>query len=56
MRKIGEQEVRKIFKANKSYAITLPIGLVRKLEWQEKQKLVVKRQGNKLIISDWNEK
>lgn len=53
MRKIENQEVRKLFKHNQSYALTLPIAEIRSLGWQEKQKLVVKRQGKKLIISDW---
>lgn len=53
MRKIGKQNIRKIFKSNVSYAITLPVGLIRKLKWQEKQKLVIRCQGNKLVVSDW---
>ncbi len=53
MRKINEQNIRKLFKLNKSYSITLPINDIRNLGWQEKQKLTIKRKGNTLIISDW---
>jgi bifunctional DNA-binding transcriptional regulator/antitoxin component of YhaV-PrlF toxin-antitoxin module len=53
MRKIEEQNVRKIFKINQSYTVTLPISLIRALSWQEKQKVVIKRRGKELIISDW---
>jgi len=53
MRKIDEQNIRKLFKSNTSYALTLPINEIRDLGWQEKQKLTIKRKGNSLIISDW---
>ena len=36
-----------------SYAITLPIEYIREMKWKERQKLVVKKSGNKLIIEDW---
>lgn len=54
MRKIGNQEVRKLFKTGKqSIAVTLPIEIVRELKWREKQKVVVKKSGSKVIIEDW---
>lgn len=34
-------------------AVTLPIQLVRKLGWKERQKVVVKLTGRHLIIKDW---
>jgi antitoxin component of MazEF toxin-antitoxin module len=55
MRRLEKQEIRKIYKHNQSYALTLPIGLVRELGWQERQKVTVKRKGNNLIITDWKE-
>jgi antitoxin component of MazEF toxin-antitoxin module len=55
MRRLEKQEIRKIYKHNQSYALTLPIGLVRELGWQERQKVTVKRKGNSLIITDWEE-
>ncbi len=39
----------------KSYGITLPIELVRELAWRERQKLIVTKRGDKLIIEDWKE-
>ncbi len=53
MRKIEEQNIRKLYKQNQSYALTLPIALIRELDWQKKQKLTVERKGNTLIIKDW---
>lgn len=37
----------------KSMAVTLPIELVEKLGWRERQKVKVVKKGSKLIISDW---
>jgi len=54
MQKMGEESVRKLGKvAGKSYYVTLPISCIRELKWREKQKVVVKKKGNKLIIEDW---
>lgn len=53
MRKIEEQDIRKLFKQNQSYALTLPIGLIRQLKWQEGQKLVVEKKGKEIVIKDW---
>jgi bifunctional DNA-binding transcriptional regulator/antitoxin component of YhaV-PrlF toxin-antitoxin module len=53
MRRIEEQNVRKIIKLNKSYATTLPIGVIRELKWQEGQKLVVEKRGKGIYIQDW---
>jgi len=49
--------VRKISKLGKySYSITVPKGLIKKLGWKEKQKVVVKIFGNGLRIKDWDSK
>ena len=53
MRKIINRSIRKIFKSGNSYALTLPVELVKELGWKETQKLVVKKRGNSLVISDW---
>lgn len=55
MRKIGEQDVRKIYKHNQSYVITLPIAVVRGLGWKEGQKLTLKRSGQGILVEDWQE-
>jgi antitoxin component of MazEF toxin-antitoxin module len=54
VRKQGEQNIRKLTKlGNKSLAVTLPVELVAKLGWREKQKVVVKLKGKSLVIRDW---
>jgi len=54
MEKSGSQPIRKITKVGgRSYCVTLPLALVRELKWREKQKVVIKKRGNKLIIEDW---
>ncbi len=58
MRKIGQQNIRKITKVagGKTFSVTLPIGYMRKLKWRERQKVVIKMLGERLIISDWKPK
>lgn len=53
-RKLGQEHIRKIQQSNGSYLVALPIELVRKFGWQERQKLVVEEYGkNKIVIRDW---
>ncbi len=53
-RKLEERNMRKLNKKTSgSYSVTLPIEIVRELKWRDKQKLVVKKSGNKIIIEDW---
>ena len=52
--KIGKQSVRKLAKLGRaSIAVTLPIGIIRELGWREKQKVVVKKRGKGILITDW---
>ncbi len=54
MRKLKEKHIRKItITGGHCYGITLPIGMVRKLKWKERQKVVVKLRGKRIIIEDW---
>ncbi len=54
VRMAGKQHIRSLQKTNTgTYTISLPIELVRKLSWQERQKVTVRRSGNKLVIEDW---
>ncbi|MDZ4228536.1 MAG: hypothetical protein U1E54_04800 [Candidatus Levybacteria bacterium] len=39
--------------AGKSFGITFPIDLIRKLGWRGRQKLTVTPKGKKLIVKDW---
>ncbi len=55
-RKLENRNVRKLSKKKSgSYTVTLPIEIVRELGWRNKQKLVMRKSGNKIIIEDWEE-
>ncbi len=56
MRILSQQNIRKLTKmaGGKSIGLTLPIEYIRKLKWKDRQKVVVKLKGSKLIISDWH--
>lgn len=51
------EEIRKLTKVGQSsYAIVIPMHMIKKFGWKERQKLVVKEgRGNKIIIEDWEE-
>ena len=57
-RKIEERNIRSLGKVagGSSYAITLPIEIIRELGWRKGQKLVVKKHGEGIIIKDWKPK
>lgn len=49
-----EQNVRKVTRVGKrSLSIVIPADIVEALNIREKQKMVVKRSGTKIIIEDW---
>jgi len=52
-RKINEENIRKIFKTGQSYAVTLPMEIVKELGWKERQKVVIKKRGSGFSIEDW---
>jgi len=53
-RKLEDKSIRKLTKVGRqSIAVTIPIEIIRELGWREKQKVVVKKSGSKLIVSDW---
>ena len=43
------------FVGNKTYAVSLPIDVVRILRWQKGDELQVRRQGSKVIIEKTEE-
>lgn len=46
-------QVRKLTKvAQSSYAVVIPMKIVKKLGWQEKQPLVIRRSGKKVIVEN----
>jgi len=47
-------QIRKLTKVGQgSYAVVIPMDIVEKLGWRERQKLVVRQYGEKVIIEDW---
>lgn len=54
-RKLEEKNVRKLSRTGrgKSLGLTIPIEMARKLAWRDKQKVVVKLAGKKIVIQDW---
>ena len=50
----GSETVRKITKTGRyTYYVTIPKAHLDALGWRERQKVVVRRRGSKLIIEDW---
>jgi len=49
------KSIRKLTRIGKrSYGITLPIDIVRKYDWRERQKLSVKDEGRgRIEVGDW---
>ncbi len=53
-RKLEERNIRKLQKqSNGSVTVALPVEFVREMKWRDKQKVVVKKKGNSLVIEDW---
>ena len=53
-RKLEQKNIRKLGKiGGKSIGVTIPIEFIRALRWRQKQKVVVKKRGKSIIISDW---
>lgn len=52
--KLKDKNIRKITKlGGHSLAVTLPIEIIGKLKWKERQKVVVRLRGQKVVIEDW---
>jgi len=53
-RRLEKKNIRKLTKlGGKSIAVTIPIDMIRELKWRERQKVVVKKVGKRIIIEDW---
>lgn len=55
-RKLKEKNIRKLIRlgrAGSSLGLTIPKELATALRWKERQKVVVKQEGSKLVIKDW---
>lgn len=52
----GKKQIRKLTKVGGgTYSIALPVEVIRKFKWKEKQKLTVTvdLKNKKLVIRDW---
>lgn len=50
----AEKNVRKLQKQNNgSTTIALPSEILKELKWRDKQKVVVRKRGNTILIEDW---
>lgn len=52
----GKKQVRKLTKVGgASYSLALPVEIIRKFKWKERQKLTVTvdLKNKKLVIRDW---
>jgi antitoxin component of MazEF toxin-antitoxin module len=57
-RKLEEKNIRKLTRMGRqgsSLGMTIPKELVQELGWRERQKVVVKKVGERLIVEDWKE-
>ena len=52
-RKLEDKSVRKVYKKSGSYAVTLPIEIIKELKIREGQKVVIKKRGKGILITDW---
>jgi antitoxin component of MazEF toxin-antitoxin module len=55
-KKLTEKNVRKLTRmgrAGSSLGLTIPKELATELGWRERQKVIVRKSGKKLIIEDW---
>ena len=52
-RKLKDKDIRKILRNGDSYAVTIPIEIMKELKWKEKQKVIVKKWGKGVSIVDW---
>jgi antitoxin component of MazEF toxin-antitoxin module len=49
-----EKYIRKVTRVGeRSLSVVIPADIVKELGLRERQKLVVKRSGNKIVIEDW---
>jgi antitoxin component of MazEF toxin-antitoxin module len=51
-----EKYIRKVTRVGqRSLSLVLPADIVKELGIRERQKLVVRRSGQKIVIEDWKE-
>lgn len=56
IKKLADKNIRKLTRmgrAGGSLGLTIPIEIVKELKWKERQKVKVKIDRKRLMISDW---
>ena len=55
--KLVDKNIRKLTRAGKaSISVTIPVEIVKSLNWREKQKVVVKKVNGSVVIRDWKKR
>ncbi|MEK7071424.1 MAG: hypothetical protein AAB943_00625 [Patescibacteria group bacterium] len=52
-KKYDDRNIRKITRNGGSLNVSIPVEILKKLEWKEKQKVVVKKINGGVQIKDW---
>ncbi len=53
-RKTKDKNIRNLTRVGRSsLAVTIPMDIVQELKLRERQKVVVRRVGKKIVIEDW---
>lgn len=54
MRKTKNNNIRNLTRVGRSsLSVTIPLDIVQDLKLRERQKVVVRRVGKKIVIEDW---
>jgi len=52
-KKYDQRNIRKVTRNGGSFSISIPVEILKKLGWQEHQKVVVKKVRGGVVIRDW---
>ncbi len=53
-KKQKDKNIRKLTRVGKgSISVTIPVEMIEKLKWKERQKVVLDLKGSKITIKDW---
>lgn len=52
-KKYSERNIRKITKNGTSHSVSIPVEILKKLGWKERQKVMVKKIHGGVQIKDW---
>jgi hypothetical protein len=53
-RKLKDKNIRNLTRVGKtSISVTIPVEMLKKLKWKERQKVVLNLKGKKITIEDW---